>query len=549
MTTYWRTFSVHNSPSLLAAIERTERLQSIPVEARHKGRFPPLTTMGRTPSRRGSNLAPPTRTSEQQEEHNRLLDSAISRLEAEIWSFSPVEGALSQNDQDSKSRQKQESQEEKGSQGDEEPLYHQVSYGQAGNPPDGATVGDLMRHVELEFHNEIMVAAGLSFFSDGIDIVATYFLALPFQDETNWQSEIIASSIFVGMMVGSFFMQWCGELFGKRAVFCASSLLRPVLGCLTLVAYDFPSLVVLRFLVGFVAAGRLVAFQVLDEFSTKARPNIWIYMQFFWSAGVILVSVAESITSPNSQLMIISTEVFVLISSIVGILWIPESPSWLVRRGDYNKALLVIGDISGPAFDWLVAIQPNVDPPQVSRSAFMEQWRISGIWMGFGMLYYGGMYSINTIFHGNDVYYGTIVASAEMGVLGIFIGWYGVTKIGTRWTQIIGFFLGGLSVTLVESLKDDPAIVVSFAILGRLCLMAAITASLSYAMAENLATPLAFCAAQLGAVEAPFLIDGPQSITIGCLVLQTIFVVACAWSLPEKKRIREENKEAVTMYL
>ena len=79
--------------------------------------------------------------------------------------------------------------------------------------------------------------------------------------------------------------------------------------------------------------------------------------------------------------------------------------------------------------------------------------------------------------------------------------------------------------------------------------MAAITASLSYAMAENLATPLAFCAAQLGAVEAPFLIDGPQSITIGCLVLQTIFVVACAWSLPEKKRIREENKEAVTMYL
>jgi hypothetical protein len=287
------------------------------------------------------------KANQQHEEQNRLLEDTISRLEAEVWSFSSPGKAWKKYDD-------HDEEDQDAKQPSDQPAASSRDDDSVGS--NAVTVEELVQHLELHSHNEIMLAAGLSFLSDAVDILGTYFLAMRFQVTSEWQGATVAASVFLGILCGTLILPWWSIKRGKRFVFCVTALLRPVIGIFTLLADDFPTMTVLRFLVGFVAAGRVIAFDVLDEFSTKARPNLWVYIQFFWSAGIILVATIESITRPDWKSMVIWTEACVLLASIFGVLCFPESPSWLLRRGAPNDALRVIGELSGPDFDWLVSI-------------------------------------------------------------------------------------------------------------------------------------------------------------------------------------------------
>jgi hypothetical protein len=508
--------------------------------------------LGAAPSRQATNamsaqplVAAPARET--------TLEDTISRLEADSWSFSPAHIPSSRPDLLERRAGRSEEEEHDEDDNQRAPLVTpavstpsaEAEGGdnegqQQGDQLEEATISNLVEHIESHCYTEIMIAAGLSYFSDAINIVATFFLALPFE-ENEWHSTIVASSIFMGSLVGTCLSScYFTERYGSRRVFVVTAALRPVLGLLTLVAFDFPSMVVLRFLVGIMSCGRIQAFQVLDEFSSSSRSKaVWVYMQFFWSAGIIVVSVIESILAPDWRSMVIWTEVFVAIASAAGIFWLPDSPSWLLRQGYCEPALLSIGNRSGPDFDWLVAIQPNPPSPEASLqnvSAAIERRKLWGIWLGFGMTYFGIMYLINAIFHGSNEYYGTIMASAELEVFGILLGWFGSTRIGARWVQIIGFFIGGTSVTLIAAWEEDHATAVAFAIIGRISLMAGITSSLAYAMEVRISNPLAvFTMAQLGALGAPLYIDSSWTITVSVLAFATLLISYCSWSLPEQK--------------
>lgn len=478
---------------------------------------------------------------QQQEEQNRLLEATISRLEAEVSLFSSLGKAWKNNDDDVG----EEDQDTK--QPSDVPAASSHDDDSAGS--NVVTIEELMQHIELHSHNEIMLAAGLSFLSDAMDILGTYFLAMRFQGTSEWQGATVAASVFLGILCGTLLLPWWSITRGKRFVFCVTALLRPVIGACTLLADDFPTMTAIRFLVGFVAAGRVLAFDVLDEFSTKARPNLWVYIQFFWSIGIILVTTIESITRPDWKSMVIWTEVCILIASIFGILCLPESPSWLLRRGASNEALRAIGELSGPDFDWLVSIAPNPEVPPPTRSEYKAKWSIWGAWMSFGLLYYGGIYATTVLFGGSDEYFETAVASGEMGMVGVLLGWCGMTMIGARWTQIIGFFIGGLSVALLEALKEQEAAVIAFAIVGRTCLMAGITASVSYAFQNRLTTPLMFCLVHLGGAQAPFLIVGPWLVTVCVLAIETVTIVSCACYVSERTTALTTNSAALSAFV
>jgi hypothetical protein len=169
--------------------------------------------------------------------------------------------------------------------------------------------------------------------------------------------------------------------------------------------------------------------------------------------------------------------------------------------------------------------------------------------MSYGLLYYGGIYAMTVLFSGSDEYFGTAVASGEMGMVGVLLGWCGMSMIGARWTQIVGFFLGGLSVALLEALKEQEAAVIAFAIVGRTCLMAGITASVSYAFQNRLATPLTFCMVHLGGLQAPFLIVGPWLVAVLVLAVETVTIVSCAFYMSERKTGGTPNSEVHSAFV
>mmetsp|Transcript_26082 Transcript_26082/g.38580 ORF Transcript_26082/g.38580 Transcript_26082/m.38580 type:complete len:211 (+) Transcript_26082:189-821(+) len=75
-------------------------------------------------------------------------------------------------------------------------------------------ISDLVEGLLPIYHQQISIAAGLSFFSDSVEIIATFFLAIQV-NENNLQSAVIVASIFLGILTGTFFCNKVGQYFWK----------------------------------------------------------------------------------------------------------------------------------------------------------------------------------------------------------------------------------------------------------------------------------------------------------------------------------------------
>lgn len=481
--------------------------------------------MGRAPNQGNSAKKLLANLSQNGEDHHddeqhQLLDDAISRLEEDSWVFSTPSAAAPVDDDFYR------------------PAHiastHTDDNDENTPSSQAATIAELMQQLDPEQYMIILIATGASYMVDAMEIVATYFLALRFQD-TGWQCATVASSIFMGSLVGSGLVPLVQQQrWSPRRIFLSMTLLRPVVGCFTLLlATEFASTVMIRFLVGVLSGTtRLIAFSTLCDYSPRSPSRqesltleTVLSLQFCWTAGVVFVAVMESMSTPHWITMIAGTEVLVLICCIFSICFLPESPSWLLRVGKCEQALLEIGNRCGPNFDWLVEIRSNNSENLTSSS---QQWRQWGTWYGYGVLYYGAKYLINDIFHDSDeyLYYGTIVVSAEMEVFGILLAWFGISKLKSpHWTLISSVVVGGFSVMLLVLLQKDLVAVV-FAVLARMGLLCAMTVSMVQSFPT---TAWTICMLHMGGMFAPYLMEGPQAMIVPWLVLQTLFVLYCCW--------------------
>mmetsp|Transcript_8062 Transcript_8062/g.12329 ORF Transcript_8062/g.12329 Transcript_8062/m.12329 type:complete len:481 (-) Transcript_8062:153-1595(-) len=376
-------------------------------------------------------------------------------------------------------------------------------------------ISDLVQGLLPVYHQQIFIAAGLSFFSDAIEIMATFFLAIQV-NENNFQSAVIVSSLFLGILIGTSFATKMSSMFGKYRVYCAMTLLLPVSGSLTLLAEDYLTMAIVRFFVGFAASGRVLAFQLLDEFSTKSQPNVWIHTQFFWSAGVVLVVCLASITDWMNMIFIL--EIFVAGASFVSMALMFESPSWLMKKGEVEKIILFFAQRSGPNFNCIIEVMPNAEA-SISRN---DQWMLWILWFFFGIMYYGSIYMVHDMYYNDRNYFGTIVVCAEIEIVGIFLGWFGVKHIGSRMTQVFGFSLAANGIFFLAIYEEHSVIPIISAAAIRFGLMVAGTASLSYAESASLASPLSFSMAYFGGLVSPYLMGSSFGVIISSFVLQII---------------------------
>jgi MFS family permease len=393
---------------------------------------------------------------------------------------------------------------------------------------------------DSQIQNETLVAVGLSFFCEAIDIVCTFAVALDFPNhQTNqsyrrWQSATIASSVFLGLISGSLLLPEFNDLASPRMILRMFMVIRPILGfSLSIVgsgSSSFTSMVMFRFLVGFLAASKILAVGILIEFPTQTRPSLWIYVQLFWSAGIIVATTVQSLTSPNSNLMILVCEGIIGISCFFSFLWLPESPMWQSHIHSEDSVL----ELSNSMASQIDTLPPN-------RSRYYQKWSMWGIWMGFGFLYYGSMQVWNSMSRKSNEYLATTMVSSEFELIGVFLGWYCIRYLGLRRTQLLGLSLGGFFVTLMVVSRGFSNAVILFTILSRLFLIMGSTAFLFYTVNTNMATPMSFCMVYIGGVQAPFLMDAPSFVSVVFLAFEVLSISLACFFLPEVPKRSNEH--------
>jgi hypothetical protein len=201
------------------------------------------------------------------------------------------------------------------------------------------------------FQRRILIAAGLCFAADSMEVLLLSFLAVVLQSEWNLtvdQTAAITSIVFAGAMIGTLVLGPLADRIGRKPVFSITAAIICVFGFLTAAANNFAVLLLFRFLVGFGVGGLTVPFDTLAEFVPASdRGTNLLAIEYFWTAGTLAVPVAAYFTLGDDsrdgwRIFVLVCGIPCLISTILGLMYVPESPRWLMTQGKYSKALGIL---------------------------------------------------------------------------------------------------------------------------------------------------------------------------------------------------------------
>lgn len=258
-----------------------------------------------------------------------------------------------------------------------------------------------------KFHYLLLVTAGLGWMFDSMDTGIISFV-LPVLMKT-WglspeQVGAIGSIGLVGMAVGAILSGTLADLLGRKKVFGATLVIYSIATGLCGLSWNYESLLVFRFLVGFGLGGQLpVAVTLVSEFSpAKHRGKFLVLLESFWAFGWLLAALISYIIIPRYGWQT-AFYIGAIPALYVFYLWksIPESPRYLALKGRFAEAETIVRGIEAQSKIRrtsveltsplpLLQAQSKVAVKELFSSKFIKRtiflWLL---WFGIVFAYYG----------------------------------------------------------------------------------------------------------------------------------------------------------------
>jgi MFS family permease len=345
------------------------------------------------------------------------------------------------------------------------------------------------------YHYRILLLCGLAFMADALEVNLLSFLSTcagAEWDLTDTQKASITGVVFAGIILGSGFWGIISDWYGRKIGFILATAIITFGGVLTGFATSYPLLLFFRGLVGFGLGGANVPFDLLAELlPSNQRGCFLIYIEFFWTIGSITVAglAWAMLDSQGWRVLALLTVIPVGLSSLISIIYLPESPRWLLSVGRNAEAEKIVRDaamingIEMPEFrikyeeteeskvDYL-----NIIKDPALRKITLPLW---AAWAGFGFTYYGIILFVSRIYSTtNDdstscsFDYPSIFYNALSEIAGVTLSAMLVESIGRVNMQTIFYFFSGLTAILMGIAMPDSALVV-VGIIGRIAIMVA----------------------------------------------------------------------------
>jgi hypothetical protein len=143
------------------------------------------------------------------------------------------------------------------------------------------------------FQIRILIASGLCFAADAMQVILLSFLSLVVQDVWSLSNDLtamITSSLFAGSMLGTLILGPLADSWGRRPVFMLASSIISFFGFATSAATNYGMLTATIFGVGVGVGGLTVPFDILAEFlpSSQRGTNL-LKIEYFWTIGCLFV--------------------------------------------------------------------------------------------------------------------------------------------------------------------------------------------------------------------------------------------------------------------
>ncbi|RJE20708.1 Sugar and other transporter [Aspergillus sclerotialis] len=290
--------------------------------------------------------------------------------------------------------------------------------------------------------------------ANGLLTLPTFLHTFPETKDSTIQGTTVA--IYeVGCAIGALTCAFVGDIFGRtRTIFSA--------GCIVLIgiilestSFDLPQLIVSRVICG-LGVGAFTAtipMYVSESVNARKRGRLVLTQGFFAVGGIVLASWIEFglYFLPNNpvnwRFPFAFQAVFALIATIF-ILFMPESPRWLVKRDRLDDARTIVGCLEDqPEDSDTVAHEMNI-----MLETFAEEQRSSAnvFSMGPERLFHRAVLAVlvNTLAQMSGVnivtFYSTTILEEHLGYSGT------ISRVVTGCIQIWQFLSAGLAILIID---------------------------------------------------------------------------------------------------
>ncbi|XP_056423215.1 solute carrier family 22 member 2 [Hyla sarda] len=161
-----------------------------------------------------------------------------------------------------------------------------------------------------------------------------------------WKLDLFQSFVNLGFFIGSIFIGYIADRFGRKPCLLISLFISAVFGVLVAFAPTYPWLVTFRFIQGLVSKGSwLSAYVLVAEFvGLDHRRTVGIVYQVAFTVGLLaLAGVAYGIPNWRWLQLAVTLPNFLFLTYY----WcVPESPRWLISQNRTSEANAIIKQIA-----------------------------------------------------------------------------------------------------------------------------------------------------------------------------------------------------------
>ncbi|XP_035030964.2 solute carrier family 22 member 5 [Hippoglossus stenolepis] len=343
-----------------------------------------------------------------------------------------------------------------------------------------------------------------------------------------WKQPLSSLFYFLGGVCGCFLFGQVADRFGRKPVLFASLVMISIFSCALAFSPSWPVFTVLFFMLGFgQISGFIVGFVLGSEILTGSAKV------YFSSLGYPFAYVISMIILTGTAYLVRTWRYLSLILAVPGVacipLWwlIPESPRWLLSRGRWHEAELVLKS---------AALQNNVEPPNIifasanvenatdqkaESYSILDLLRTSNIrhimlilwiiWFSGSVSYFGVSFNTSSLY-GNPYLNYFLLTTVELPAY--VTVWLSTRNLPRRLSFISLTLLGSLALLLVQVTQHShPAVTLSLVLLGKYGILAGngliyvYSGEMSPTVIRN--TAMSSCAmfSRLGSAVSPYLLQ------------------------------------------
>ena len=383
------------------------------------------------------------------------------------------------------------------------------------------------------FQKRLLGIFGLVWAADAMQVIAVGFAAPSIMATFGLDRAValqVGTLFFLGMFVGAFVFGRVADRIGRRNVLLLTVTADAVFGLASVFAPSFQFLLVLRFLTGVAVGGTLpVDYAMMAEFLPPKNRGRWlVVLEGFWAVGTIVVALTawiaatQGAAAPWRWIFLVAA-----LPAVIGIflrLWVPESPMFLLKSGQPDKARTVVNRVltaNGatplpPDTELVLTAPPEGAPRSIFAGSLLKPTLgILAVWFLVSLSYYGVFVWVPGWLANEGMGwvrgYGFLVILALAQVPGYALAAYGVERWGRRPT-LMGFLLLSALACFLFTLSMSPSLVatsllvMSFALLGCWGALYAFTPELYPTNLRGTGMGTASAVARLGGIFAPTLL-------------------------------------------